>query len=280
MKGFLFSFIAILLLTSFTYGDYEAREYESQFCNGGNTVFNSNEEIRFDVYYNWNFIWARAGIVDFSARETTYAGKPSYIFKATGTTLKTYDPIFKVRDYYQSYVDKSSLKPLKYLRTINEGGYTKYEELRFNYDTNTISSKSGKTADQTETSSFPLKECTFDVVSIMYHMRNIDIEEYKIGDTIPIQIFFDEKQYNLHVKYLGIEEIKVKKQGRFKCYKISPLLIEGNIFTETEKMYIYVTADDNKLPVLIESPIRVGSIKAVLSKAENLKYPLDAKIEN
>ncbi len=252
---------------------------DSAVCFGENTVFNANEELKYNVYYNWNFIWARAGIVRFSAVESTYAGIPSYLFKATGTTLDAYDKIFKVRDYYQSYVEKANMRPLKYTRDINEGGYTRYEELRFNYDNKTIASKSGKTKDKVETKQYPLGACTFDVVSIMYHLRNIDFDNYKVGDKIPINIFFDKKQYDLHVKYLGIEEVKVKKQGRFRCYKLSPLLIAGEVFTETQKMFVYVTADENKLPVLVESPIRIGSIKAVIANTENLKYPLDAKIK-
>lgn len=277
MKGLLF----VVMAAVFTSFSGERTDFDkSNSCNGTNTVFNSNEEITYDVFYNWNFLWAKAGIVKFSARETTYAGKASYLLKATGTTIQTYDPIFKVRDSYQTYVDKATMRPLKYLRDTNEGGYTQFEELRFDYDSGTIASKTGKTKDQVKSSSFPLQNCTFDIVSIMYQLRNMDLDQYKVGDKIPINIFFDEKQYDLYVKFMGIEEVKVKKQGKFRCYKISPLLIEGGIFTETEKMFVYVTADDNKLPVLVESPIRVGSIKAVINNADNLKYPIEAKVEN
>jgi len=229
------------------------------------------------MYYNWNFIWARAGHVSFESSETSYAGTPSYHFKATGMTLKSYDGIFKVRDYYQSYVDKETMKPLKYVRDINEDGYTKYEELRFDYENNTINSKIGKTKDKLESTDYPMTDCTFDIVSIMYHIRTIDFDGYKKGDKVPVKVFFDEKEYNLYVKYLGKEKVKVKKQGKFLCHKISPLLIEGEIFTETDKMFIYFTADENQLPVLIESPIKVGSVKAVISSTENLKYPVTSK---
>lgn len=248
------------------------------YCVSKNTTFNSNEELTYKVFYNWNFVWIPAGFVDFSATETTYAGKPSYLFKATGKTIPTYDPIYKVRDYYHAYVDKESMKPMKYVRDTDEGGYTTYEELRFDYGSNKINSKKGKSKDDVEEKTFALKDCTFDVVSIMYHMRNIDLENRKVGEKIPMNIFFGEKQYDLYVKYLGTDEVKVKGQGKFNCHKLSPLLIEGKIFTETDQMKVWVTADDNKLPVMIESPIRVGSIKAIIESAENLKYPIEAKL--
>jgi hypothetical protein len=44
-------------------------------------------------------------------------------------------------------------------------------------------------------------------------------------------------------------------------------------------MVVWVSQDGNRIPVLIESPIKVGSIKAVLNAYENLKYPLEIVID-
>ena len=277
MKQFFLLLFGFALLSGFVPVENETENNEAITCQTTNTTFNGNEKLRFDMYYNWNFAWTKVGYVDFISTETTYAGKSAYQFKAIGKTLGFYDPFFEVRDYYQSYVEKETMRPLKYVRDINEGGYTKYEELRFNYGNSTISSKTGKTKEEMDQKTFPLKNCTFDAVSILYHLRTMDLENRTVGEKIPIKLFFDEEQYDLHVKYLGKEEIKVKGQGKYYCHKVSPLLIKGDIFTETDQMKVWVTADDNKLPVLIETPIKVGSIKAVIQSAENLKYPVEAK---
>lgn len=276
MKNLYIILASFFLLSAFVPTSTENNE-EVDDCKKVNTTFNTNEKLRFKVFYNWNMAWIPAGYVDFSAVESTYAGKSAYLFKATGKTLKTYDPLYKVRDYYHAYVEKETMRPLKYVRDINEGGYTTYEELRFNYGNNTIASKKGKTKESAENKTFNMTGCTFDVVSIMYHLRTMDLDNRKEGDKIPINIFFDEEHYDLYVKYLGKEEVKVKGQGTFYCHKVSPLLIEGDVFTETDKMTVWVTADENKLPVLIETPIKVGSIKAVIHSADNLKYPVEAK---
>lgn len=280
MKHLYIIFISFFTLTSFVTEQPVTSshgEEMSKSCESVNTTFNSNEELRFKIYYNWNFAWIPAGYVDFSAVESTYAGKPSYLFKATGKTLKTYDPIFKVRDYFQSYVDKETMQPLKYVRNTDEGGYTHYEELRFDYANKKVTSKSGKTKEKAESKTFTFDGCTYDIVSILYQLRTLDLDDLKEGEKVPINIFFDEEQYDLYVKYLGKEEINVKGQGKYYTHKVSPLLIKGGTFEDVDKMTIYVTADDNKLPVLIESPIRVGSIKAVIHSANNLKYPVKAK---
>ncbi len=277
-------FLALFGFTSFVGPETTAPsvkdEGEVKACSVTNSAFNPNEQLTFQVYYNWNFVWVKAGYVHFAAKETTYAGKPSYLFKATGRTHKSYDPFYKVRDTYQSYVDRETLKPHKFLRKTNQGGYTTYEEIRFDQDAGTITSKKGRTKEKARQMDFSFNEnCMHDIVSILYYLRNIDITGLKKGDKVPINIFFEEKEYDLYVKYLGTETVKVKKKGKFKCHKFSPLLIAGDIFKENNKMIVYVTADDNKLPVLIESPIRVGTIKAVIAHTENLKYDMEAKVK-
>jgi hypothetical protein len=72
---------------------------------------------------------------------------------------------------------------------------------------------------------------------------------------------------------------KVKKLGKFDVLRFSPELITGNLFDEGDEANIYVTNDENKLPVLIESPLSVGKVKVVLKEYEGLKYPLKARIE-
>lgn len=277
MKKLFILSTSIILLLSFSKPNTSQLYEENCDMSNKEVTFSNNETLSYRVFYNWNFVWVKAGYVNFSIKETTYAGKPSYLFNTVGKTASSYDPIYKVRDYYQSYVDKETLKPIKYIRDTNEGGYTRYQEIKFNHNKGIAESKMGKTKQDTKDETFQIKGCTYDVVSIMYHLRNIDLENYSVGDKIPINILFDDEEYNLYVKYLGDEEVKIKGQGKFNCHKVSPLLVKGGIFTETEQMTVWVTADKNKIPMLIESPIKVGSVKAVLSSAKNIKHPITAK---
>lgn len=119
-----------------------------------------------------------------------------------------------------------------------------------------------------------------DLISIVYYARNLEYDEMTMNQEIPIEILMDQEIYPLNIKYLGPEENKkVKGQGRYRTQKFSPQLIAGDVFKEGDEMKIWVSDDENKMPVLIESPVTVGSVKAVLKSYEGLRYPMTAKIE-
>ena len=90
-------------------------------------------------------------------------------------------------------------------------------------------------------------------------------------------MFIDDKTYGLYVRYLGKEVIKTK-YGRFNAIKFKPLLIEGTIFKGGEKMTVWVTDDANRIPVRIESPISVGSVKVDMMGYRNTRHKMTALI--
>ena len=81
-----------------------------------------------------------------------------------------------------------------------------------------------------------------------------------------------------YFKYLGKEIVRTKF-GKFKAIKIAPLLVKGSMFEGGERMTIWVTDDENHIPIRIETPIIVGSIKVDMKSYERLRYPLSSLIE-
>jgi hypothetical protein len=151
---------------------------------------------------------------------------------------------------------------------VYEGGYKKYENITFNQAANTAVTSDGV---------FKVPNCVQDVLSSIYYARNIDFASYKVDDKIPFSMFLDNETYNLYLRYLGKETVKTK-YGKFKAIKFKPLLIKGTIFEGGEKMTVWVSDDANRIPVRIESPISVGSIKVDMMGYQNLKYPLTSLI--
>lgn len=256
MKRFI---LIIALLTStigLTAGD--------DFCGIRNTTFNAGEQINFVVFYNVIGIYVNAGNASFTTSLEKINNKPAYHVVGLGKTNSKYDWIFKVRDRYETYFDTATLQPYKFIRNIEEGGYKKYENVTFNQSANTAVSSTGV---------FKVPNCVQDVLSSIYYARNIDFDKYKAGDKIPFSMFMDNEVFNLYIRYLGKETVKTK-YGTFKTIKFKPLLVKGTMFEGGEKMTVWVSDDRNKIPVRIESPIVVGSVKVDMMGYKNLRYPL------
>ena len=239
-----------------------------EFCGIHNTSFQSGESINYHVYYTLAGIYVYGGEANFNVNLERYNGKPVYHIVGDGKTTSFFDGFFKVRDRYESYIDTASLQPYKFVRNIVEGDFKKFENVTFNHASNTATSQGG---------TFKVPDCVQDVLSSIYYARNIDFNKYKPGDKIPFSMFIDDKTYNLYIRYLGKEKIKTK-YGKFIAIKFKPLLIEVTIIKGGEKMIVWVSDDANKIPVRIESPISVGSVKVDMMGYRNTRFKLSGLI--
>lgn len=259
MKKALFSTLLLLISVALTAGD--------EFCGIRNTSFQAGETTTFKVYYTLG-VYIAAGEATFSVNLEKLNNKPVYHIVGDGKTYSFYDNFFRVRDKYESFMDTATLQPLKFIRNVDEGGYKKYENVTFNHQTNTALTNDGV---------FKVPNCVQDVVGAIYYARNIDFNKYKVDDKIPFSMFLDNETYNLYIRYLGKETIKTK-YGKFKAIKFKPLLIKGTIFEGGEKMTVWVSDDANHLPLRVESPISVGSVKVDMMAYHNLRYPLTSLV--
>jgi hypothetical protein len=243
-------------------------ETADDFCGIRNHSFQDGENISYHVFYAVAGIYINAGTANFTVNQEHFANKPVYHVIGSGSSNPSYDWIFKLRDKYESYIDTATLKPLKFVRDINEGGFKKYENITFNHAGNTAVTTDGV---------FKIPNCIQDVLSSIYYARNIDFNKYQPNDKIPFQMFLDNEIYNLYIKYIGKETVKTK-YGKFKAIKFKPLLIKGTLFEGGEKMTVWVSDDANHIPLRIESPIVVGSVKVDMMQYRNLRYPLSSMI--
>ena len=238
-----------------------------------NFPFIPNEIVSYEINYNWGFIWVSAGEVSFSVKSSEVYGKPALTITGEGKTFPKYDWFYKVRDIYESKVNAQTLRPYSFIRDVNEGKSQINNAYVFNHYKNEAYSiiRQQDGSFKKDTIEFPLE--TYDVISMIYKSRCIDFSQYKKDDKIPIKILLDNAVYDTYIRYFGIETIDFRGIAPIKCHKFKPYLIEGTIFTGGEDMTVWVTADENKIPIYIESKILVGNIKAVLTGTTGLKYP-------
>ncbi|WP_378173112.1 DUF3108 domain-containing protein [Aquimarina sp. SS2-1] len=250
-------FILVLL---FSLGTAEAQ-------TSANTAIGENEKLVYTASYNMSGLLTNLAQV---TMETTRVntGKSNYLrLKCNAATYSKWDSFFKIRDVYEAYVNPSNLKPYLYKRDINEGGYIKKEKYVYSYKNKTVKATMQKKKEP-NTKTLKMGNNTFDVVSTLYHIRNMDIAKAPAGSSQKMTILFDRKPQTAYLKLLGKESISTKVMGTKECFKIA---VNNDALKGTNQNIVYLTADANKVPVLIKFSIPAGTGQLTLTQASGLK---------
>jgi len=256
-------YIFIFLFSSFSLFSQENKKYP----------FVSGELINYDVYYHLGFIWLNAAQVSFSVKDTLYNGRKHFFFQSNGSSSSSYDWIFKVRDHFLSIADYKNLSPLLYIRDTKEGSHIvknkylflhkKEKILSFINDNDTIPYKN----------TIPLSKDLRDVLTSTYFVRTIPFSLLKKGQSFSVKTLMSDKIINIKVDYLKKEKITHKNGKQYLCYKIATQTIEGSVFGKNQKLFVWISADKNQIPLKISGGILVGSVEVFLKDVEKMAYP-------
>lgn len=285
MKYFRFQmrsiFIVIILAGSSVGAMFNANSMHElePICAQKNTAFITGERITYKAGYKWGLINVNAGEAVFTVDTSEFEGKKSIHFVSEGRTYKGYDPFFKVRDRFETYSAVDDLRPYRYIRNTSEGGYNVFNDNVFDYANGLTYVVRDHVKNINRLDTMPIKECTYDALSMIYNARSIDFEKYEPGAQIPISIFLDEDVYDLEIRYLRKEIIKWQGH-RYRCVLFSPSLVSGTIFKEGDEMKVWITDDANRIPLIVESPLVVGKVRAVVKDWENLRHPITSLVND
>jgi hypothetical protein len=233
-----------------------------------NKSFREGEKLSYTI--NYGFI--KGGVFDLEIKPSlvTIRGRKCYHISAVGKTVGTVDWFFKVRDYYQSFLDTEAILPHRFLRNVTEGKYKKVENVEFDHQKN-IAVNNGR-------DTVKMGEDFQDILSAYYYSRCLDVTKLKVGDIIPIYAYLDAAVTPFHLKYAGKEVVETR-MGRFRCLIFKPQLQLGRVFSEEEGMTIWVSDDDNHIPVMLEAKLLVGAIRMNLVSYQGLANPATSRVE-
>jgi hypothetical protein len=234
--------------------------------------FRAGEWLRFKLSYSG---WVKAGNATLEISEGTYQDRPVYKVIGKGWTTGAIKWFFNVKDHYESHFDKVTGQPYKFVRNIDEGGYTKNRIVNFDYLRNKALINDLK---ENTKSTIDIDPNIKDLVSAYYYLRDrYDTESIQEGDVLELNIFFDSEVFLFKLKYLGRDTINTKF-GKIKCIKFRPYVMAGRVFKEEESLTLWVTADKNKVPMRIKADLRVGSLRADLDALKGLKHPFEIQL--
>lgn len=239
-------------------------------------VFKAGERLTYKAFYNWGVIWVYAADVEFEISQKMFGSKSALCFEAKANSIPRYDWFFKVRDNFRSFATPDDLHPLWAERNTSEGSQKIYELYQFQNSTKKIHSTIKNSNKPSKKDTINSMADVYDVLTAVYNARNLDFSRYKTNDKIPVKIVLDGKIHPLFIRYLGKEVIKDRSERSYKCFRFSSFMVAGTAFKGGEDVSVWVTDDQNRVPILVEAKVLIGSVKAYLDSYNGLKFPMKA----
>lgn len=223
-------------------------------------------KLKYSLYFNINVGEVNIEVKD---KPRVEMGRPHYHISATGASYSFYSGFFEFNDRYETTIDMEKFLPTLSIRIINEGNYHSFSTAYFDHKNHLVRQTTGET--------YKTRNFTQDILSAVYLARTFDIQHAKPGDSFMINTFIDDSTYYVGFKFIGRENVKTKI-GNFRCIVLKPILIVDRVFKSEEGMTLWVTDDENKIPVKAYSGIKIGAVKVELTSYSGIKNPLKSKI--
>lgn len=243
-------------------------------------AFQAGEKMDFILHYRWGAINTDVGTATVVLDSLNFNGHEAFRCSVSGRTKKFFDIFFKVREEFSSWFTRDGLRPLKFTRDTYEGGYEARNTYMYMWDApepyiaaDVYTSKLGQ-----QSMELPLTPCTFDLPALFFFARNMDIDSVEPGKRYPMTFAIDDESYNVYFILYGRETIKVKGLGTVNTIKFAAKLLEGEVFKGEEDMMIWISDDENRLPVYFEAPLLVGAAAGRMSGYSGLKYPFTSLV--
>ena len=227
-----------------------------------NEAFKEGEILSYKLHYG--IIDAGIATLEVKPEIMDVSGRHVYHVVGNGYSRGAFDWFFKVRDRYETFIDKDALLPWMFVRRVYEGGVVINQDYTFNHYTNKVDVGEGEKVD--------VPEGTQDMISAFYSARNLDLSNAKEGDVFLINSIVDKEIWPMKIRYVGKDEIKTEI-GKFKCLKFRPIVQKGRIFKHEDDLNVWISDDKNHVPLRAQAKLLVGSIKLDIISVKNLANP-------
>ena len=262
--------IASLLMLSLTANAQEVEsdnpmaETDFQYRKVENRAFKDGEFLKYKLAYG--FMNAGEATLEVKKVKRKIQGREILHIVGRGYSISAFDWFFKVRDKYETYLDEEGIFPWLFVRRIEEGGYKKEQDYKFYQNQERVEHVQKELE-------YEVPHGVQDMISSFYYARTIDFTDAKKNQVYQFDSFVDGEVYPIKIKYVGTKNIRVNA-GKFECMVFHPVVQEGRIFKKDDDVTVYITNDENKIPVLARAKILVGSVRMELIDYKNLANPI------
>lgn len=239
-------------------------------------AFRSGETLKCNFYFNWKFIWVKAGGASLIIRDTIFNGQKAQYMSLLSSTNSTADAFFRMRDTLTT-IFTPDLRPLYYRKASAEGKRYYLNQVWYSYPED----KNGKVKvsqyfrrDQ-EPPQYKEEFAdgqVYDMMSLLAYARTLDFASLKKGERLTFPVATGKRIEPQHLIYRGKKRTKSDDGNDYDCIIVS--LVTEKDGKEREIVNFHVTDDDNHLPILLDLVLNFGSAKARISHKSGLLYPL------
>lgn len=246
------------------------------FGNAQNNSIGANEKLVFTASYNMSGLMTDLAQLTMETSEVSAGSGTLLRLKCRAQTFKKWDNFFKINDLYESYVNKNSLNPYLHKREINEGGYYKFKQYKYNRKAGTAEAllkkkvKGEQDKYWSKKENLKLSNNTFDIVATIYKIRNLDIYKASVGDSDTFKVLFDNQVTPVRITLLGKESLNTEI-GMKECYKLGISIVGSDVLKGNNSNLLWLTADANKIPVYAKFKVAVGNGELRIRSASGLK---------
>lgn len=249
---------------------------------GSHRAFGDGEKLVYAVSYKVSFVNTDVAEVSFLTNFNSSKGTPVYKIEANGKTYPFYKWFFDLNDTYTSTLDSATLRPLELKTELKEGKYRYSSRFHYDWENKKVHTayRNHKNPDSTY-KSLKLTEGSYDALALFFNLRCADLSQIEAaGGSGSMKLVLEDTIRTIGYRFLGRENKHIRGAGKFRTLKFRCQMATstGESFEDGDEFTLWVSDDKNRIPIYVESPIRVGSIRARLIEWKNLRYPLDSKI--
>ena len=234
-------------------------------CEVENNSFREGEYLEYDLYFKYGLIFTKAGISTMNVADVQYNNRNAYKMTLTANSLGAAKAVFSVSDTLISYTTKG-LVPLAYLKDAYEGGDYRTERDTYDYSKGKVRLRNINKKNEylRYDTTLVSDNCMYDMLSIVYYARTLDYGNMKKGDEVTVPFLSGRKKVNMTIVHQGVESVSANDGRKYTCIKLSLTINERAFEDKNEAMKVYITEDPNRIPIRIDSKLKVGSTRALL----------------
>lgn len=239
-------------------------------CSFRNTAFQSGEFLTYNLYYNWKFVWVKAGTASMYIVESRYNGKNAYRASLITRGNEKVDNMFVLRDTLLCY-NTLDLAPLYYRKGAREGKRYTVDEVFYSYPNGKCQVQqhrqhnSGRHSWQKHT----YDECLYDMLSIFLRARSFNPTGWKKGHDVDFPIADGNGRTPAKLRFQGRTTIKADNGRKYNCLQLSYMELDDGKYKRI--VDFYVTDDNNHIPIRLDMFLKFGSAKAFLVDMKGIR---------